>query len=53
MGTGGFVAAAVKWVDLRPDVDPLLGLVTHDVRTSGFSPADAAALEWALRLGEA
>lgn len=49
----GFIAAALKWVDLRPDVDPLAGTVRHDDRTRGLSLADAAALEWALRLGEA
>jgi electron transfer flavoprotein beta subunit len=49
----GFVAAALKCVDLRPEVDPLTGTVRHDSRGSGFSLADAAALEWALRLGEA
>jgi electron transfer flavoprotein beta subunit len=48
----GFIAAAVKWVDLRPDVDPLAGTVRHDDRTMGLSPADNAALEVALRLGE-
>jgi electron transfer flavoprotein beta subunit len=48
-----FVAAALKSVDLRPEVDPLAATVRHDTRSSGFSPADAAALEWALRLGEA
>jgi electron transfer flavoprotein beta subunit len=47
-----FVAVALKCVDLRPDVDPLAGTVRHDTRTSGFSPADTAALECALRLGE-
>jgi len=49
----GFIAAVLKWVDLRPDVDPLEGTVRHDDRTSGFSLADAAALECALLLGEA
>ena len=49
----GFIAAVLKWVDLRPDVDPLAGTVCHDDRTSGFSLADAAALECALLLGEA
>ena len=53
MSEPGFVAAALKWVDLRPDVDPLAGTVRHDDRTSGFSLADAAALECALLLGEA
>ena len=48
-----FVAVALKCVDLRPEVDPLSGRVHHDTRSSGFSLADAAALEWALRLGEA
>jgi electron transfer flavoprotein beta subunit len=48
-----FVAVALKRVDLRPEVDPLAGTVRHDSRSSGFSLADAAALEWALRLGEA
>jgi len=48
-----FVAVALKCVDLRPDVDPLAGTVRHDSRAAGFSLADAAALEWALRLGEA
>jgi len=46
------VAAAVKWVDRRPEVDPLTGAVTTDARTSGMSEADRAAVEWALRLGE-
>lgn len=53
MSEPGFVAAALKCVDLRPDVDPLTGMVRHDQRAAGFSPADAAALEWALRLGDA
>jgi electron transfer flavoprotein beta subunit len=52
MSGPGFVAAAVKWVDLRPDVDPLTGTVRHDSRTMGLSPADTAALEVALKLGE-
>jgi electron transfer flavoprotein beta subunit len=52
MSEPGFIAAALKCVDLRPEVDPLAGTVRHDRRTSGFSLADAAALEWALRLGE-
>ena len=52
MSEPGFIAAALKWADLRPDVDPLAGTVRHDGRATGFSFADAAALEWALRLGE-
>jgi electron transfer flavoprotein beta subunit len=48
-----FVAVALKRADLRPEVNPLAGTVRHDGRSPGLSPADAAALEWALRLGEA
>src|SRR5215469_5637256 len=48
MSGPGFIAAALKWVDLRPDVDPLAGTVRHDDRSAGFSLADAAALEWQL-----
>jgi electron transfer flavoprotein beta subunit len=47
------IAACLKWVDRRPEVDPLDAAATHDRRTSGPSDADQAALEWALRLGEA
>ena len=47
------VAVCVKWVDLRPEVDPLTGVVRHDARTTGLSDADQAAIEWALRAGEA
>lgn len=45
------VAACVKYVDLRPQVDRLTGHVT-DGGTSGWSAADLAAVETALRLGE-
>jgi electron transfer flavoprotein beta subunit len=46
------IAACVKFVDLRPEVDPIDGrLITH-AQTAGISDADAAALEWALRCGE-
>ncbi|HET6794341.1 MAG TPA: mycofactocin-associated electron transfer flavoprotein beta subunit, partial [Acidimicrobiales bacterium] len=48
-----FVAAAIKWVDLRARVDPLTGEVATDPLTSSVSDADLAALEWSLRLGEA
>jgi len=51
MSEEGAIAACLKWVDQNPDVDPLTGAVHTDRRTSGASPADAAALEWALRLG--
>lgn len=47
------VAVAQKWVDHRPEVDPLTGVVETDPRTSAASPADQAALEWALRAVEA
>jgi electron transfer flavoprotein beta subunit len=47
------IAACLKWVDRRPEVDPLTGAVRHDVRAAGASDADLAALEWALRMGEA
>jgi len=47
------VVACMKWVDRRADADPLTGEVRTDVRTSGASAADEAALEWALRFGEA
>lgn len=50
---GGPVAACVKWVDLRPDVDPVHGNVAPSARGGGFSPADHAALETALQVGEA
>jgi len=52
MGERSFIAVALKFTDLHPEVDPLSGSVSRDARTSGFSLADAAALEWALRLGE-
>lgn len=40
----------LKWVPLRPEIDPLSGRVTIDERFCGISPADQSALEWALRL---
>jgi electron transfer flavoprotein beta subunit len=47
------IAACVKWVDLSPDVDPLHGGVETRPHGSGLSAADLAAVEVALRLGEA
>ncbi|HEX7442999.1 MAG TPA: hypothetical protein VF320_03870, partial [Acidimicrobiales bacterium] len=44
------IGVALKWVDLRPEVDPLSGAVHDDAHSFGCSPADQAALEWALRL---
>ncbi len=49
----GPVAVAVKRVHLRVRVDPLSGAVTPEPHAAGMSEADAAALEWALRAGEA
>lgn len=48
----GPVVACVKWVDLHPEVDPLTGLPTPSRHSWGFSEADRAALEVALRLAE-
>ena len=47
------IAVCLKWVDRRPEVDPLTGTVRVDARSAGTSDADQAALEWALRTGEA
>ena len=44
------VVVCLKWVALRPDVDPVTGQVSTDDRFSGASPADLSALEWGLRL---
>jgi len=46
------IAVALKWVDLRPEIDPLSGAVFDDERAFGCSEADRAALEWALRVSE-
>lgn len=46
------VVVCMKWVALRPEIDPLTGGVVTDERWSGPSLADQAALEWALRLAE-
>jgi electron transfer flavoprotein beta subunit len=47
------IGVALQWADQRPDVDPLTGAALHDDRSAGLSLADQAALEWALRTGEA
>ena len=47
------IVSCLKWVDRRPEVDPLEGHVARGSRSAGMSDADAAALEWALRCGEA
>jgi electron transfer flavoprotein beta subunit len=46
------IGVALKWVDLRPEVDPLSGHVFDDDRFFGLSPADEAALEMALQTVE-
>ena len=48
----GHIVVALKWVDLRPEIDPLTGVVSNRGRSFGFSPADEAAVELALRLAE-
>jgi electron transfer flavoprotein beta subunit len=50
---GPLVVACLRISDLRPSVDPLDGSVTRDRLGVGLSPADAAALEHALRIAEA
>ena len=47
------IVACVKWTDLRPEVDRVHGTVSSDERDRGWSLADRAAVEVALRLGEA
>jgi electron transfer flavoprotein beta subunit len=47
------VVACLRITDLRPDIDPLTGVVTRDAWGIGLSAADAAALEHALRIAEA
>ena len=46
------IGVALKWVDLRPEVDPLSGAVHDDGHSTGCSEADRAALEWGLVLAE-
>lgn len=46
------IAVCLKWVERRPEVDPLTGATHTDQRTSGPSDGDLAALEHALRLAE-
>jgi electron transfer flavoprotein beta subunit len=50
---GACIAVCMKWVALRPDIDPITGAVSTDERWSGPSLADQAALELALQLGSA
>lgn len=44
------IAVCMKWVALRPVVDPLTGSIDTDDRWSGPSLADRAALELALQI---
>lgn len=49
----GPIAACVKWVDLHPETDVANGVPRPSAHSWGFSEADRAALEVAMRLGEA
>ncbi|MGZ4709961.1 MAG: mycofactocin-associated electron transfer flavoprotein beta subunit, partial [Acidimicrobiales bacterium] len=51
--SGPTIGVALKWVDLRPEVDPLTGQVSDDPHSYGCSASDRAALEWALRVAAA
>lgn len=44
------ILVLLRWADLRPEVDPISGVTSRDVRSAGFSAADEAALELALRI---
>jgi electron transfer flavoprotein beta subunit len=47
------VVAFVRCTDLRAEVDPLTGAVSRDARAASLSASDAAAVEHALRFGQA
>jgi electron transfer flavoprotein beta subunit len=47
------LAACLKLVDRRPEVDPITGVVHDENRYGAASGADLAALEWALRCADA
>ena len=49
---GPLVVACLRITDLRATVDPLDGSISRDPLGVGLSPADAAALEQALRMAE-
>ncbi len=53
MSPGPRIAVCVKWVDTRPEVDPLTGQVHTDPRTHGASEADRSAVEVALQVAAA
>ncbi len=46
------IGVCLKWVDRRPEIDRVAGVVSIDDRFSGASHADQAALEWGLRCAE-
>ncbi len=46
------VAVCMKWVDTRPEIDPLSGEAAVDHRWFAASRADQAALESALKVGD-
>lgn len=48
--TAGPLLVCLKWVSLRPEIDPLTGMSNADPRFSGAGRADWSALEWGLRL---
>jgi electron transfer flavoprotein beta subunit len=50
--SGPVFAVCWKAVELRSSIDPLTGEVTPDPLSLAASPADEAALEWALRSAE-
>lgn len=51
--TGAPIAVCWKWVDLRPEIDPLTGAVSAgDERFGGVGASDRAALEVALQARE-
>lgn len=47
------VVVLIKWTVRRRRVDALTGVVTGDPLSMGLSAMDEAALEWALRMGDA
>lgn len=49
----GPIAACVKWVDLHPETDVANGVPRPSAHSWGFSEADRAAFEVAMRLAEA
>lgn len=53
MAAPSLVVALVRCTDLRAEVDPLSGAISRDARAAALSASDAAALEHALRLGDA